>query len=162
MKRHAALIPLSHDHQHALAAALRLRRCTEHDQTAESLDALRAEVRSFLDFAERELWNHLREEEHELAPLLEEQPDVFAQLWEQLNKDHALLRQAISALQSELTTVDSNRLFDRAEYAARLLHDHVRWEERELFERMQEYAAEQLDGLTIPARSRTSPATHAD
>src|SRR4026207_2468233 len=66
MKRHAALIPLSHDHQHALAQALRLRRASERgeDERVETL-------RDFLQFTREQLKPHFQEEETLLARVTE-------------------------------------------------------------------------------------------
>jgi quercetin dioxygenase-like cupin family protein len=57
MKRHPALVPLSHDHQHGLAWAKRLQR--------EDTDG-------FIEFFERELVPHFRLEEEVVFPLLVE------------------------------------------------------------------------------------------
>ena len=62
MKRSAALRPLSHDHQHALDAALRLRRAEP--------DTLCAAVDHFLEFFEREGRRHFAIEEELLLPAL--------------------------------------------------------------------------------------------
>src|ERR1043166_4945741 len=65
MKRDAALIPLTHDHHHALAQARRLR-LAAGKPGAELEEA----VRRFLTFYDTELIRHFREEEEELFPLL--------------------------------------------------------------------------------------------
>jgi mannose-6-phosphate isomerase-like protein (cupin superfamily) len=57
MKRHPALVPLSHDHQHGLVLAKRLQR----DETD-----------GFTEFFERELVRHFRLEEEVVFPLLAE------------------------------------------------------------------------------------------
>jgi mannose-6-phosphate isomerase-like protein (cupin superfamily) len=57
MKRHAALVALSHDHQHALAWAARLRR---------------SENEGFAEFYAHDLVPHFRQEEETVFPLLAE------------------------------------------------------------------------------------------
>ena len=57
MKRHPALVPLSHDHQHALAWAARLRR---------------HEANGFAEFYAFDLVRHFRQEEEAVFPLLAE------------------------------------------------------------------------------------------
>jgi quercetin dioxygenase-like cupin family protein len=57
MKRHPALVPLSHDHQHGLVQAKRLQR---------------GEADDFAEFFERELARHFRLEEEVVFPLLAE------------------------------------------------------------------------------------------
>ena len=61
MKRHRALIPLSHDHHHALVEARRLRRA------AGGADATGA-ARAFLRFFADESTRHFRDEEERLFP----------------------------------------------------------------------------------------------
>ena len=61
MKRHRALIPLSHDHPHALVEARRLRRAAGgNDATGAS--------RAFLRFFADESTRHFRDEEERVFP----------------------------------------------------------------------------------------------
>ena len=64
MKRHPALVPLSHDHHHALVEARRLRRSAE----TEADPAAAAET--FASFFASVTVPHFREEEEELFPLV--------------------------------------------------------------------------------------------
>jgi hypothetical protein len=65
MKRHPALIPLSHDHHHALVEARRLRRAADTPKSA-------AVARAFLRFFAGETVGHFRDEEELLFPRLVE------------------------------------------------------------------------------------------
>ena len=65
-RRHAQLIPLTHDHHHALAHARQLRIAA----TADDPESLPDVVARFLDAYETELVPHFREEEELLLPLL--------------------------------------------------------------------------------------------
>jgi len=149
MKRHAALIPLSHDHQHGLAAALRLKRSArawELDRDRSRADeVLRVAAREFLDFAWRELEAHFDDEEHALLPLLAGY-DMDAGI-ARLLTEHASLRRAIRELESQLRRAAGDsaaieKVHTSALTVATLLHDHIRWEERELFELAQQALAD--------------------
>src|SRR3972149_6134246 len=66
MKRHPALIPLSHDHHNGLVQAVRLRRAAAGGDASARLTA----ARDFVEFFRNEERVHLRDEEEELFPLL--------------------------------------------------------------------------------------------
>lgn len=122
MKRAAALISLSHDHQHALAVALQLRRADDPG----------AARRAFLDFVTSEGEEHFRIEEEVLLPFVAgevpaDDPDVARVL-----REHAQLREHARRLSAEPEP-------DVAELQATgdLLTGHVRFEERVLFPRIE-------------------------
>lgn len=126
MKRHPALVRLSHDHHHTLAWARKLRR---------------GESAGFDEFRREHVARHFREEEELVFPLLTEfcaePPEALA---------HALL--------------DHQRI--RAAPASpelgELLEAHVRLEERELFELLQEVVpGERLDALAPGGAARGGP-----
>ena len=124
MKRHPALVHLSHDHHHTLVWARRLKQ---------------GETDGF-DEHRRELARHFRDEEQRVFPLLaefcDEPPDVLVRAL----VDHARIR-ALSA----------------GPELGELLEAHVRLEEREQFELLQEdVPAERLDDL-LPRRGRGGP-----
>jgi hypothetical protein len=112
MKRSPALAPLSRDHHHALDVARRLRRATSED-----LDEVRAYLESF--WAERGA-EHFALEERELTADRLDSPAWRAGVARML-AEHEEIR---------VRTVDS---VDAAHELGELLHDHVRFEERELF-----------------------------
>lgn len=114
MKRSAALTPLSRDHHQVLAVALRLRRGEPG-----SLEAF------------RELWasdvqRHFAIEEQVLVPALPDDPDWAAGCRRMLD-EHAEIRRRAESLDA-----------DAGEALGRLLDDHVRFEERELFVLLEE------------------------
>lgn len=134
MKRHPALVPLSHDHQHALVQARRLRR----QGTAAAKD--------FLRFFESETTRHFREEEELVFPLLyREEPEQ--------------LRQVL--LQHQRLRVLARRLRDGEDVAlelGELLEAHIRLEERDLFELIQRVVPEeQLDAIGLAPREPEPP-----
>ena len=116
MRRSAALAPLSRDHQHALAVALTLRRADEGGVA----DA----VQGFAAFFEAEGRVHFRIEEEHVLPALEPGEEWSAAV-ARVREDHAAIRAAADALPA--TAEEARALGQR-------LHDHVRFEERVLFE----------------------------
>lgn len=125
MKRHAALQDLSRDHQLMLMQARHIRWLEEGHPRAASLNAVCA---GLLAFWQRDGELHLLEEETVLLPALP-LPSMQTHV-RRVQQDHAAMRQAIAQLH---TQIHEKALFD----FGRRLHDHVRWEERELFEQSQ-------------------------
>jgi quercetin dioxygenase-like cupin family protein/iron-sulfur cluster repair protein YtfE (RIC family) len=123
MKRHPALVPLSHDHHHALVEARRLRRAAD---TPESAAAATAFLRFFADQTVR----HFREEEELLFPRVlefEEARELLVQALLEHQRLHALtaqLQQSVSA---------GGEIEDLMRELGELLEAHVRLEERRLF-----------------------------
>ena len=118
MKRSAALTLLSHDHHHALVVAQRLRRAEDRSQA----------TRELLNFWESQGREHFEVEEEVLVPTwLELDPGADRALAERLADEHLVIRSQVRAAQSG--TLDLDGLGE----TGRLLADHVRFEERELF-----------------------------
>jgi len=123
MKRHRALVPLSHDHHHALVEARRLARAAAEPEPSAAASA-------FLRFFADESVRHFREEEEQLFPLVVDfdearEPLVRALLEHQ--RLHALARELEGCLgNDEAAAIVMGRL-------AALLEGHVRHEERVLF-----------------------------
>jgi len=123
VKRHPALVALSHDHHHGLVQASRLRR------GAEAGDPLTA-ARAFLRFFEQETVAHFREEEERLFPLvaaLDEARDALTRALFEHQRIHAL----VARLDEQLDAGAPEAAL-MAELAS-LLEAHIRYEERELF-----------------------------
>jgi quercetin dioxygenase-like cupin family protein len=137
VKRHLALVPLSHEHHHALAAARRLRLAGEDD--------LLAEAAAFLRFFAAESVGHFREEEERLFPLVagseEARPLVVRALLE---------HQQLHALAGRLASGERATTRDLAE----LLEAHVRFEERELFPLIERIVGDDLATLELDTEPR--------
>jgi hemerythrin-like domain-containing protein len=132
VKRSPALAPLSRDHQHALYAALRLRRA-EAEGLSDAVD-------HFLRFFDDEGRRHFEIEEELILPALPDDDDWAAAV-ERVREDHAAIRQA--AAQAEWTSESAQALGTR-------LNDHVRFEERVLFPIVEErLAPEDLERLGV-------------
>ncbi|MCW2960676.1 MAG: hypothetical protein JWM90_1063 [Thermoleophilia bacterium] len=131
MRRIESLIPYSHDHQHALAVTLRLARAARDGD-----DATLAEVvEQTLDFAQLELAAHMHQEETVLLPRLHALGVTSGDQVSRIAREHLDIRTLVQQLAA---TPDDREL---AALLARTLRAHVRWEERELFEDLQERLA---------------------
>jgi hypothetical protein len=115
MKRDPALVPLSHEHQHALDVALRLRRAT-----ADNLDAALARLR---EFWREEGSEHFDLEERALTPELCARDPRWAPGVERMLAEHVEVRSRADAIAA----------VEDAHALGELLNRHIRFEERELF-----------------------------
>lgn len=138
MRRHLALVPLSHDHHRALVAARRARRAADG-----SSDARVEAARAFLVFFDGHARGHFREEEERVFPLLLEAggdpPDELAVAL----LEHARLRALAHRLGASLA--HGEVAAQLLEQAGELLESHIRLEERVLFPMIEERAAELLE-----------------
>ena len=133
MLRDRNLIPLSHQHQHALALCVQIDRSL-HAGTAD-LEALQAQIRTMFNL---EIRYHFAAEEEALFP----EAAAFAELKslvDQLLREHVDLRDYFA--RAERGELHAATLRDFAQ----LLSAHIRREERELFEACQRvFSAEKL------------------
>lgn len=125
MKRHPALVGLSHDHHHELVQARRLRLAAEAEPD-ERLAAAAAYVELF--FAETV--RHFRDEEEELFPLYARRAGETP-LLRRILQEHMQLHGLARALRAEVAGGEVAP--DSVRRLGDLLHAHVRAEERELF-----------------------------
>jgi quercetin dioxygenase-like cupin family protein len=140
MKRHQALIPLSHDHHHALAEARRLRLAADRD------DDPSGAATAFVRYFRTSSVPHFREEEEALFPLVIDVEEARALLVQAL-LDHQRLHALVAALEAGRDVRATMR-----ELGERL-EAHVRLEERQLFPLIERVAAESLDGaMATPKR----------
>ena len=132
MKRLQALIPLSHDHHHALVDARRLRRAAARD------DDPSGAALAFVRFFRTSSVPHFREEEEALFPLVIDVEEARALLVQAL-LDHQHLHALVAALEAGGDVRATMR-----ELGERL-EAHVRLEERQLFPLIEQVAAAALD-----------------
>jgi hemerythrin-like domain-containing protein len=136
MLRDKGLVPLSRQHQHALALCVRLDRAIQAGNV--ELEAWQAEITQIF---EQEITIHFAAEEKELFPAAARFSELQPVLRELL-EDHTLLRDLFARAQS--------RSLDQAALSsfAATLTQHIRKEERQLFEGMQTLmSAEELAAL---------------
>ena len=139
MKRLQALIPLSHDHHHALVEARRLRRVADGDD--DPSDAATAFVRFFRTSSVP----HFREEEEALFPLVVDVEEARGLLVQAL-LDHQRLHALVGVLEAGGEVRATMR-----ELGERL-EAHVRLEERQLFPLIERVAAAALDAAMATPR----------
>jgi iron-sulfur cluster repair protein YtfE (RIC family) len=123
MLRDKSLVPLSRQHQHALALCVRIERASPIAEA--DLPTWRAEVRQNFEL---EIRMHLAAEEQVVFPAAREFGELGF-LVEELIAEHEKLRQYFSRAQG-LSSADLTAL-------SRELSGHIRREERQLFESMQ-------------------------
>jgi iron-sulfur cluster repair protein YtfE (RIC family) len=124
LQRHAALVPLSHDHHHGLVAAQRLKRAEPASRQAASLPE------SITLLWEKELAPHFDEEERLLFAPAREIPEATPMV-ERAIDEHQKMQKMVAAIGAEDLSEDRRR--EMAREFGRLLESHIRFEERELF-----------------------------
>ena len=143
MKRAQALQPLSREHLKSLLAAKRLRNATDAAGAGQD----------FLDFWEGEGKHHFRIEEEVLLPGWALHCPVERVAVARMLEEHLAIRRATLRVAAKAASLKG--LHD----LGRLLDDHVRFEERELFPMVEEaLAPENLDRLAEAiARAEENP-----
>jgi hemerythrin-like domain-containing protein len=136
MLRDKSLIPLSHQHQRALALCVRIDRAQPIPEG--DIQTWQAEIEQYF---EQEIKIHFAVEEDVLFPAARRFRELTS-LVDELMADHDLLRESSLQAQAGVMSGDSLLAF------AQQLSDHIRREERQLFERMQQLMnAEELAAL---------------
>lgn len=126
MLRNKNLIPLSHQHQHALALCVRIERASPIP--AENLGDWQSEIAQLFD---SEIAAHFFAEEKVIFPAATRILEL-KQLVEELAQDHFDLRNMFATAGAQQMSAE-----DVATLACRL-SSHIRKEERKLFEEMQQ------------------------
>ena len=130
MKRHPALVALSEDHHHELVQARRLLAAAD----AAPEERVRA-ASAYVDVFFGETVEHFRREEETVFPLYARQAGADAALLERILREHMELHGLARTLRAELVAGDVSG--ETLESLGSLLREHVRLEERELFEDVQ-------------------------
>lgn len=126
MLRDENLIPLSHQHQRALALCVRIDRA--QPIPVRDLESWQAEVEQHF---EQEIKIHFAAEEQALFPAARGFPELVP-LVKELVADHAALRECFAQAEARSMSAESLPAF------AQQLSQHIRKEERQLFERLQQ------------------------
>ena len=138
MLRDRNLIPLSHQHQHALALCVRIGKAFEREGETADVRPWETEIVRLFD---EEMAFHFKAEEQFLFKAAEK----FEQLWQLLDElriEHTLLRRAVENARGRGFRVTDLQVFTAS------LTEHVRKEERELFESLQRLmSASELEEL---------------
>ncbi len=150
MLRDKNLVPLSRQHQHALALCVRLDRALHAGDV--DLEAWQAEIQQIFD---QEVSIHFAAEEKELFPASARFPQL-RHLVKELRADHAVLRDFVARA--------ATRNLDAAALQAFVekLSAHIRKEERQLFEGVQKLMnARQLAALGAKLATALADASQA-
>jgi hemerythrin-like domain-containing protein len=126
MLRNKSLVPLSRQHQHALALCVRIDRASPIEDA--HLDAWQDEITQHF---QQEIRVHFAAEEELLFPGASKFAELVP-LVEELMVEHATLRKEFTQAEVHALSATNLRAF------AKRLSSHIRKEERQLFERMQE------------------------
>src|SRR6478752_10616948 len=129
MLRDKSLIPLSRQHQHALALCVRINRAAL--ATVREVQAWQAEVEQHFAL---EIQYHFAAEEKEVFPVARKVADLVPVVQE-LVAEHSQLRDYFAQAQARALDGPSLRQF------AEMLSVHIRKEERGLFEGMQKHVS---------------------
>jgi hemerythrin-like domain-containing protein len=124
--RDKSLIPLSRQHQHALALCVRIDRAQPIPER--DVEAWQTEIKQQF---QQEIGIHFAAEEEVLFPMARNFPDLIS-LVDELVAEHDWLRRNFA--RAEIGKMSAE---DLPQFAAKL-SEHIRKEERQLFERMQQ------------------------
>ena len=129
MKRHEALVQLSRDHHFGLLLCWKIKEGLKRDVEPQRI----AKYVKF--FYESHLKDHFAEEEQHIFPVLGNENQLVAEALSQHNEIEKIANQDLATV-AELTSFKD------------LLEKHIRFEERQLFQEIQEKATEeQLENL---------------
>jgi hypothetical protein len=130
LRRDPALVPLSRDHHEALVQVFGLRRAA-----AAGMPALRAAASDFTGYFRDELVGHMKDEEEVVLPAAPSADPAGA---ERIRTEHEELRALAARVEGLLQRGPEEALVEATRELAQLLDDHVRFEERAYFMRVQE------------------------
>ena len=136
MLRDKNLIPLSHQHQHALALCVRIGKAFADSGATPDVHPWEQEIVKQFD---EEISYHFQAEEKVLFPAADKHEEL-QELVDSLRIEHTLIRRNVARARARQFTVTDLQVFTA------MLNEHIRKEERLLFERMQQLlTAEELN-----------------
>jgi iron-sulfur cluster repair protein YtfE (RIC family) len=149
MRRHDALIPLTHDHHHALAQVRKLKSAAKGTD-----DERRIAVRHFLEFFSSDTLTHFREEEELIFPLVVDVSEMRRTL-ERVMMQHLHIHALVHRLRNEsdagIPTPESLLTI------ATSLEQHIRFEEKVVFPLIESIAGDgRLEVVELSPRSRVA------
>jgi hemerythrin-like domain-containing protein len=127
MLRDKSLVPLSHQHQHALALCVRIGKAFADAGESPDVHPWEQEIVRHFD---EEISFHFHAEEQYLFPRAA-QVEELTELVDELRIEHTLLRRNVEKARARQFTVTDLQVFTAS------LSEHIRKEERQLFEAMQ-------------------------
>lgn len=136
LKRHASLVPFSHDHRHILFLAQLLKKGSPRFQGYPT--DVEGKYTYALQFFQQQLKGHILKEEQVLFPNIQGLEARIDELIEELKTHHTEIFSKFEKWQT--VTPDVNELNEMGIF----LEKHVRTEERQLFTWLQQVASEDL------------------
>ncbi len=147
MKRHSAIVPLSHDHHHALILAQALKK--NSPKIGLGSKSPEEKVKAAINSYNTELIPHFNHEEVLLFPLAKGKDDELDKMISDIIEEHDRIRIAIE-------TIKDGNLEENLDAFGKLLEQHVRTEERKLFPKIEEVVGEEelniLNGQIIAVK----------
>ncbi len=141
MERDARLIRLSREHHHALVMSLRI----ERELPAAGISEMAALYSDLLRFWSAGLLPHFHAENECMLARIAKRDDPGLQHAGRLQRDHREMEDLVEDMRASRTPDDRRVALER--FGLRL-RDHIRWEERELFEWMQRsLSADGMDAI---------------
>ena len=128
MRRDPSLIPLSQQHHNGLALCVMSRRSMKSDTSAVNCERL---AKRIVDRYELELANHFELEETLLFPAIRSEVGQHP-LLDALEREHRQMERMVNELREKVPSPDELEQF------CALLEQHIRREERNLFEDVQD------------------------
>jgi hemerythrin-like domain-containing protein len=148
-RRHDALIPLTHDHHHALVQARALIAASQADEPRRVEAA-----RTFIDFYRRDTLLHFHEEEEVVFPRLLENVESIPHALISVLVDHVRIHGMVTRLKAAVEQGDVAT--DQLREIGELLRAHIRLEESELFPLMERSVPEAaLRDISLAERRRS-------
>jgi len=138
MLRDRNLVPLSHQHQHALALCVRIGKAFAEVHDTPDVHLWEQEIVQLFD--QEIVFHFLAEEKHWFRAA--DRYEELQQLVDELRIEHTLIRRNVERARARQFTVTDLQVFTAT------LSEHVRKEERQLFEALQKLlTAEELNQL---------------
>ncbi|NOX19439.1 MAG: hemerythrin domain-containing protein, partial [Chlorobi bacterium] len=128
MKRHEALVPLSHDHHQALRLAQALKK--NGAPTKRGMQSPEEKLQDAKRTYELELIDHFRHEEEIVFPLAKGRDAEMDAMIKDILNQHKKITEAINSL-------ENGNLVENLDKLGQMLVDHIRQEEREVFPKVE-------------------------
>jgi iron-sulfur cluster repair protein YtfE (RIC family) len=139
MKRHPSLIALSHDHHHGLLLAQLIKK------GAPKYEGLPKDIKGKVEHVKQswdnELKLHFENEEKILFPAVKGKEKELDKLITEILDEHIKIKLLVKSLD------ESKNIEDTLNELGIALEQHIRKEERQVFQKIQNLFSEELDGL---------------
>jgi iron-sulfur cluster repair protein YtfE (RIC family) len=134
MKRHKSLIFISHDHYHGLQLAQLIKKNSPKFKNLPN--DLEGKKNYTITFYENDLLHHFYLEENIILPAVKGRNKEIDKLFEEMIVEHKNIERAVESLK-ENTDIE-----DKLNEIGLMLQDHIRKEEKILFEKIQDELSE--------------------